>query len=64
MAHHIQFQLTFFPNPYSNEYCSIGISSIKRNVARAPDIFELNIANRFDKSGSFFLHKPAASFVE
>lgn len=55
---------TFDPSPYSRVYCSIGMSSINRSVARAPEIFELIIANRLDKSGFVVMYKPAASFAE
>lgn len=58
------YRSTFRPRPYSMVYCSIGISSISRSVARAPDIFELIIANRFAKSGSLAAFKPAISFAE
>lgn len=40
------------------------MSSIKRNVARAPEIFELKMAKRLDKSGFVVPFKPAANFAE
>lgn len=55
---------TFDPSPYSRVYCSIGISSTKRNVILAPEIFELMIANFLAKSGFDVAYKPAASFAE
>lgn len=40
------------------------MSSMSRNVARAPDIFELIIASRLAKSGFLSTLSPDANFAE
>lgn len=55
---------TFRPKPYSSVCCNIGMSSMRRKVALAPDIFELIVAKRFAKSGLLCTFKPDINLAE